>query len=81
MEPASIEALCNPSAWLHDVYIDPAFRGLGAGRKLVLAAIDAAKKLGSASLMLGVHPANQEARQLYEKLGLRSTMIEMRLDF
>jgi GNAT superfamily N-acetyltransferase len=35
MEPASIEALCEPSAWLHDVYVDPPFRGGGVGRQLV----------------------------------------------
>ena len=80
MEPASIEALCETSAWLHDVYVDPRFRGRGAGRQLVLAAIEAAKQLGSSNLMLGVSPANTQARQLYERLGLRATMIEMRLD-
>jgi hypothetical protein len=30
--------------------------------------------------MLGVSPANTEARQFYERLGMRATMIEMRLD-
>jgi ribosomal protein S18 acetylase RimI-like enzyme len=80
MEPASIEALSEPSAWLHDVYVDPQFRGRGAGRQLVLMAIESAQQLGSSSLMLGVSPANKEARQLYERLGFRATMIEMRLD-
>jgi ribosomal protein S18 acetylase RimI-like enzyme len=81
MEPASIESLSVPSAWLHDVYVDPAFRGCGVGRQLVFAAIESAQELGSASLMLGVSPANTQARQLYERLGMRTTMIEMRLDF
>ncbi len=80
MEPASIEALCETSAWLHDVYVDPRFRGRGAGRQLVLAAIDSAKQLGSSNFMLGVSPANTQVRQFYERLGLRATMIEMRLD-
>jgi ribosomal protein S18 acetylase RimI-like enzyme len=80
MEPASIEALCETSAWLHDVYVDPRFRGSGVGRQLVLAAIESAKELGSSNLMLGVSPANTQARQFYERLGLRVTMIEMRLD-
>ncbi len=81
MEPASIEALCQASAWLHDVYVDPEFRGRGVGRQLVSKAIEAAQQLGSSSLMLGVSPENTQARQLYERLGMRATMIEMRLDF
>lgn len=80
MEPASIEALSEPSAWLHDVYVDQQFRGRGVGRQLVLAAITSAQQMGSSSLMLGVSPANKEAKQLYDHLGLRPTMIEMRLD-
>ena len=79
-EPATIEALCETSAWLHDLYVDPRFRGLGAGRQLVLAAIESAKQLGSSNFMLGVSPVNTQARQFYERLGLRATMIEMRLD-
>jgi ribosomal protein S18 acetylase RimI-like enzyme len=81
MEPASIEGLCKSSAWLHDVYVDPLFRGRGVGRQLVLRAIESARQLGSSSLMLGVSPANTQARQLYERLGMHATMIEMHLDF
>ena len=81
VEPASIEGLCKSSAWLHDVYVDPLFRGRGVGRQLVLKAIESAQQLGSSSLMLAVSPANSQARQLYERLRMRATMIEMRLDF
>ena len=45
------------------------------------AAIESARRLGSSSLMLGVSPGNAQARGLYERLGLRETMVEMRLDF
>jgi ribosomal protein S18 acetylase RimI-like enzyme len=80
MEAASIEALSEPSAWLHDLYVDPQFRNQGVGRQLISKAIEAARRLGSRSLMLGVSPANASAIRLYERLGLRATMIEMRLD-
>jgi GNAT superfamily N-acetyltransferase len=80
MEPGSLEALCAPSAWLHDVYVDPPFRGRGVARSLVSAAIHSARELGSRSLMLGVSPANRQAREFYLRLGLRDTMIEMRID-
>jgi ribosomal protein S18 acetylase RimI-like enzyme len=81
MEPATIEGLCKASAWLHDLYVDPRFRGRGAGRQLVLGAIESAKHLGSSSLMLAVSPTNTQARRLYDGLGMRPTMVEMRLDF
>jgi len=80
MEPASIEALCEPSAWLHDLYVDPSCRRTGVGRQLASAAIASARRLGSSSLMLGVSPVNTPAREFFEKLGMRPTMIEMRLD-
>lgn len=80
MEPASIEALIAPSAWLHDVYVGPTYRGRGIGRQLFDAAIESARKLGSSSLMLGVSPANTQARRLYERAGMRTTLIEMRVD-
>jgi ribosomal protein S18 acetylase RimI-like enzyme len=81
IEPANVEGLCETSAWLHDLYVDPQFRGRGVGRQLISAAIESAQHLGSSSLMLGVSPGNTQARQLYEQLGMRATMIEMRLDF
>jgi ribosomal protein S18 acetylase RimI-like enzyme len=81
MEPSSLEALLESSAWLHDAYVEPPFRGRGIGRQLVGAAIESARRLGSASLMLEVSPENTTARQLYERFGMRRTMMEMRLDF
>jgi len=80
MEPASLEDLRGAGAWLHDLYVDPAARGNAIGRQLVQAAIDAASSLGSDSLTLSVSPQNKPAQRLFEKMGLRATMVEMRLD-
>jgi|ERR1041385_820145 GNAT superfamily N-acetyltransferase len=77
LEPASIEALMDPSAWLHDIYIIPEARARGAGRRLVEAAFDAARSVGSKTLMLGVSPRNASGRALFERMGFRPTMIEM----
>jgi ribosomal protein S18 acetylase RimI-like enzyme len=80
MESGSLEALCERAAWLHDLYVDSRFRGNGVGRQLIVAAIESARRLGSSSLMLGVSPANAQAKRLYDRLGMRATMIEMRLE-
>jgi ribosomal protein S18 acetylase RimI-like enzyme len=77
LEPASIEALLDPAAWLHDIYVAPEARARGVGRRLVGAAFDAARTLGSNRLMLSVSPHNADGRALFERLGFRPTMIEM----
>ena len=80
MEEESIEDLRGAGAWLHDIFVDPEARGRGVGRQLVEAAIDAARSLGSNNLMLSVSPSNAPGRRLFESLGLRTTMIEMRIE-
>lgn len=80
MEPASLEDLRGAGAWLHDLYVDPVARGNAIGRQLVQAAIDAASRLGSDSLMLSVSPQNKSAQRLFEEMGLRATMVEMRVE-
>jgi GNAT superfamily N-acetyltransferase len=80
MEEESIEDLRGASAWLHDIFVDPEARGWGVGKQLVEAAIDAAHSLGSNNLMLSVSPSNASGRRLFESMGLRTTMIEMRIE-
>lgn len=80
MESASLEELRGAGAWLHDLYVDPAVRGMAVGKLLVQAAIDAARGLGSDSLMLSVSPQNKPAQRLFEGIGLRATMVEMRME-
>ena len=77
VEPPSIEELRDTAACLHDIYVDPQSRGLGAGRRLVEAAFEAARQLGSKTLMLGVSPHNASGRALFDRMGFRPTMIEM----
>lgn len=56
-------------AWIEDVVVDAAFRGCGAGRALVRAALAEASRLGAASLMLTSAPARAAARRLYAEEG------------
>ena len=80
MGAASLEELRSSGAWLHDLYVDPAVRGKSIGRQLLEAAINAARGLGSSSLMLSVSTRNKRAHRLFEEVGLRDTMTEMRME-
>jgi RimJ/RimL family protein N-acetyltransferase len=49
----------------------PAYRSRGIGRRLMQAAIEAARARGFERVTLNVHANNMRARALYEKLGFR----------
>ncbi|MEV6108231.1 GNAT family N-acetyltransferase [Streptomyces sp. NPDC051940] len=55
-------------AWLCDVYVDPAARGLGLGTGLVAAIRDQLEPLGLRRILL----ATADAHGVYEKLGFRA---------
>jgi ribosomal protein S18 acetylase RimI-like enzyme len=65
--------LLLPSRWrtsrIYSVVVDPAARGLGVGRALVLAAEQCAQDAKRDSLFLEVRVDNAAARAMYEKLG------------
>jgi GNAT superfamily N-acetyltransferase len=80
IEAASLEDLRGTGAWLHDIYVAPNMRAHGIGRRRIEAAFDAARSLGSTSLMLGVSPRNASGRALFDRMGFRPTMVEMRAE-
>jgi GNAT superfamily N-acetyltransferase len=80
MEPMSLVEIRRAGAWLHVIYVDPEARSGGIGRRLLEAAKEAALALGSSSLMLSASTRNAAARQLFERAGLRPTMVEMRIE-
>ncbi len=62
---SSGDAVCE----MKRLYVEPTFRGTGAGRQLALAAIKAAKEIGYKKLMIDTLPNMRMAVKLYRELG------------
>lgn len=56
-------------AWIEDVVVDQAARGLGAGKALVEHALGLAAESGACSVDLTSRPSREEARALYMSMG------------
>lgn len=78
-EPTLYAELATKVAWLHDIYVDPAARGQGAGSALIAGVRDAAKELGADKILLSVAIQNAEGQRLFERNGFETTMHEMML--
>ena len=73
-------SLRGPAGILHDVLVDPAYRGRGVGRQLVEAALAHLRARGVPRVVLSTAEPNVAAQRLFTKLGFRRTMIEMTLE-
>lgn len=54
---------------LYDLFVDPAARERGVGRRLMQAAAEEGRRRGAVSLVLSTAKANDRAQRLYESLG------------
>jgi GNAT superfamily N-acetyltransferase len=59
------------SAWLEELYVEPAHRGRGIGGALLRAALDAAAAAGAVAVDLEVDAGHARASRLYEAAGFR----------
>ena len=77
LEPRSYDELLDACGKLHDVYVDEAARGHGLGERLVREAVRRLTEKGAPRVLLLTAIENETAQQMFEKLGFRTTMLEM----
>lgn len=64
------------TCYLQDLYADPSVRGQGIGRALIEAVYQAADKNGAPSVYWLTQDFNTTARQLYDRIGVKTSFIE-----
>jgi ribosomal protein S18 acetylase RimI-like enzyme len=72
MNPESTEPLAADEAHLRMLGVDPAYRGRGVARRLVVACIDVARAHGKRLLTLETTAVMMAAQQLYASMGFIS---------
>jgi ribosomal protein S18 acetylase RimI-like enzyme len=79
VQPSLVE-LTRRAGWIHDLYVSPAARGLGAGGLLLDAAIAGLRALGCpGGILLSVAAQNAAAAAFFRGRGFRPTLQEMTL--
>jgi ribosomal protein S18 acetylase RimI-like enzyme len=70
-------SLRGPAGILHDLIVDPDYRGQGIGRLLLDAAMARLRSNGAPRIVLSTAARNEAAQRLFGRLGFRPTMLEM----
>jgi len=66
----------SDTCYLQDLWVDPEVRGKGVGRALIEAVYDAADAAGVHSVYWMTQEFNATARQLYDRIGIKTPFIE-----
>ena len=77
MEGYDYMSLRGPAAALHDVIVDPEYRGRGVGRLLLTEILSQLQSRNAPRVVLSTAERNQAAQRLFARMGFRRTMIEM----
>lgn len=70
-------ALRGPAAVLHDLIVDPEYRGRGVGQRLLNATFSYLTSRAAPRVVLSTAERNEAAQRLFERMGFRRTMVEM----
>ena len=70
--------LIEDTCYLQDLYVSPDIRGSGAGRALIMAVVEAAKRHGTERVYWLTQEYNADARALYDTLAKRTSFIVYR---
>ncbi len=65
----------QPACYLQDLFVDPAVRGTGGGRRLIEAVAEAARAYGAGRLYWMTQEHNATARLLYDRLAKHNGFI------
>lgn len=77
MEPRSYDELLDACTKLHDIYVDERVRRRGVGEALLRETFRLAKAKGAPRVVLLTASQNESAHRLFERVGFRTTMLEM----
>jgi ribosomal protein S18 acetylase RimI-like enzyme len=77
IEPRDWNLLRDKCGVVVDLMVDPYYRRLGAGSRLLKALIEALRTKGAPFVVLQAAAANRSARRFFESSGFRPTLIEM----
>jgi ribosomal protein S18 acetylase RimI-like enzyme len=77
IEPRNWKELREEAGFIHDILVDESSRGGGIARLLMDAAMAWFRERGVPRAILWTAARNTHAQRLFERLGFRSTMIEM----
>ena len=70
-------SLRGPAGVLQDIVVDPACRGRGVGRLLLVETLAFLKSRAAPRVVLSTAERNEAAQRLFASMGFRRTMIEM----
>lgn len=66
--------------FIHDLWVEPAYRNEGVARQLVMLAVESFRAMGLSQVRLDTAGPNEAARKLFAICGFRTSVTEMLLE-